>query len=205
MLLFSINWSRITYNYFRVLVIRHGVWIDYWIYGRLITCDDYANTNYRSQFFIVFTSGCLFTAPNNGDSPLTSSYPYRILPGANNRWLLAASNSYFRLTESTSWRSLHSLSTDRIENTASYNFSVAWLFVMAKRRLLCRCQAVDMLCESAIPASIRHVWRHKMWWCTLNNKHTRCSDTLSSYGGNLILVITGHYWRAFAFSSIVSY
>jgi hypothetical protein len=47
---------------------------------------------------------------------------------------------------------------DRIENTASNNFSfVAWLFVIAETCLPCRCLAVDVFSGSAIQDFIHYV------------------------------------------------
>jgi hypothetical protein len=65
-----------------------------------------------------------------------------------------------RFLDLGSWFSLHSLGTDRIENTA-YNSSVfAWLFVTAETCLPYRCLAMYVFSGSAIPASCHIIDLH---------------------------------------------
>jgi hypothetical protein len=62
------------------------------------------------------------------------------------------------MTENSSWFSLYSHGTGRIENTASNNSSfVAWVFVTEEKCLPCRCLAMDIGSGSAVQAFIRHV------------------------------------------------
>jgi hypothetical protein len=55
------------------------------------------------------------------------------------------------------WPSLHSLGTDRIENTISNNSSLGWIFVTVETFSLGRYLAMDVFSGFAIPAFIRHV------------------------------------------------